>query len=92
MKPKNDRKRGFRKGHAGYVTRMHSRAVQESERESLATWMPRLTEVEFERVAKVTPGGLIEIPDAEGQCVSDDDELLSAYQKPDDSRKEEMRL
>ena len=105
VKPKNYRKRGFRKGHAGYVTRMHSRAVQESEseRESLATWMPRLTEVEFERVANVTSGGLIEIPDAEGRCgeakllrpkqrVSDDDELLSAYQKPDDSREEEMRL
>ena len=46
-KPKNDRKRGFRKGHAGYVTRMHSRAVQESGES-------------FERVAKVTPGGLIE--------------------------------
>ena len=48
VKPKNYRKRGFRKGHAGYVTRMHSRAMQESESESLATWMPRLTEVEFE--------------------------------------------
>ena len=65
LKPKNDRKRGFRKGHAGYVMRMRSMAVQEGG-ESLATWMPRLTEVEFERVAKVTPGGLIEIPDAEG--------------------------
>ena len=102
LKPKNYRKRGFRKGHAGYVTRMHSRAVQEGG-ESSATWMPRLTEAEFERVAKVTPGGLIKIPDAEGRCgeakllrpkhcVSDNDELLSAYLKSDDSREEEMRL
>ena len=99
LKHKNDRKRGFRKGHAGHVTRMHSRAVQEGG-ESLATWMPRLTEVEFERVAKVTPGGLIEIPDAEGRCGEakllrlkhdDDDELLSPFLKPDDSR-EERRL
>ena len=29
LKAKNDRKCGFRKGHAGYETRMHSRAVQE---------------------------------------------------------------
>ena len=62
--------------------------------------MPRLTEVEFERVAKVTPGGLIEIPDAEGRCGEakllrpkhdDDDELLSSYLKPDDSH-EKIRL
>ena len=70
--------------------------------ESLATWMPRLTEVEFERVAKVTPGGLIESPDAEGRSGEgkqlrpkhrkpDDDELLSSYLKPEDSR-EELRL
>ena len=43
---------------------MHSRAVQEGG-ESLTTWMPRLTEAEFEWVAKVTPGGLIKIPDAD---------------------------
>ena len=96
LKPKNDRKRGFRKGHVGYVTMMRSRTVQE-DGESLVTWMPRLTEVEFERVAKVTPGGLIEIPDAEGRCGEakllrpEHDELLSSYLKPDDSH-EEIRL
>ena len=99
LKPKNVRKRGFRKGHVGYVTWMRSRTVQEGG-ESLVTWMPRLTEVEFERVAKVTPGGLIEIPDAEGRCGEakllrpkhdDDDELLSSYLKPDDSH-EKIRL
>ena len=67
VKHKNYRKRGFRKGDAGYVTRMHSRAVQESG-ESLATLMPRPTDAKFERVAKVSPGGLIKIPDAEGRC------------------------
>ena len=62
LKPKNYTKCGFRKGHAGYVTRMHSSAVHEGGGESLVTCMPRLTEVEFERVANVTPGGLTEIP------------------------------
>jgi hypothetical protein len=98
LKPKNVRKRGFRKGHVGYVTWMRSRAVQE-DGESLVTWMPRLTEVEFERVAKVTPGGLIEIPDAEGRCregkllrPKHDDDDESSYLKPDDSREEMQEM
>jgi len=45
----------------------YSRAVQEGG-ESLAAWMPRPTEEEFERVAKVSAGGLIVIPDAEDRC------------------------
>lgn len=108
--PKHDRKCGFRKGHAVYKTRTESSAsalgaVQESG-ESLAVWMPRLTEAEFEQVTKVTPGGLIEIPDAEGRsgeakllrpkhCApnanDDDDDLSLTYLKADDTH-EEMRL
>ena len=63
-------------------------------------WMPRLTQAEFTRVAKVTPGGLIEVPDAEGKSggaklmrpkkrVADD--LTTTYLKKDDSQSE-MRI
>ena len=108
--PKHDRKCGFRKGHAVYKTRTESSAsalgaVQESG-ENLAVWMPGLTEAEFEQVTKVTPGGLIEIRDAEGRsgeakllrpkhCApnanDDDDDLSLTYLKADDTH-EEMRL
>ena len=57
----------------------------------------RLTQAEFTRVAKVTPGGLIEVPDAEGKSdgaklmtpkkrVADD--LTMTYLKKDDSQSE----
>ena len=60
--------------------------------ESLATLMPRLTEAEVERVTKLTPGGLMRFPMLlRRKHCNDDDELLSSYLKPDDSR-EEMRL
>ena len=63
-------------------------------------WMPRLTQAEFTRVAKVTPGGLIEVPDAEGKSggaklmrpkkrVADD--FTMTYLKKDDSLSE-MRI
>ena len=86
---KSERACGFRKGHPAYVSKKKD-SIEEQTGESLARWMPRLTQAEFARVTKVTPAGLIEIPDAEGHSGEanmlrprrddhDDDDLTSTY-------------
>ena len=61
--------------------------------ESLATWMPRLTEAEVKRVTKVTPGGLTRFPMLlRRKHHNDDDELLSSYLKPDNSLYEKGKM
>jgi len=101
---KNERAYGFRKGHPAYVSKKED-STEEQTGESLARWMPRLTQAEFTRVTKVTPAGLIEVPDAEGHSgeakmlrprhdVHDNDDLTSTYLQGGgggDTR-EEMRL
>ena len=66
---KSERACGFRKGHPAYVSKKKD-SIEEQTGESLARWMPRLTQAEFAHVTKVTPAGLIEIPDAEVILVS----------------------
>ena len=79
---------------------MHTSKKDVADNYTPSTWMPRLTHAEFTRVAKVTPGGLIEVPDAEGKSggaklirpkkrVADD--LTTTYLKKDDSQSE-MRI
>ena len=64
---KSERACGFRKGHPAYASKKEdSIEEQTGDGESFARWMPRLTQAEFTRVTKVTPAGLIEVPDAEG--------------------------
>ena len=62
---KSERACGFRKGHPANASKKKD-SIEEQTGESLARWMPRLTQAAFARVTKVTPAGLIEIPDAEG--------------------------
>ena len=92
---KNVRRCGFQKGHT-----VHTSKKDVADNSTPSMWMPRLTEAEFTRVAKVTPGGLIEVPDAEGKSggaklmrpkkrVADD--LTTTYLKKDDSQSE-MRI
>ena len=59
---KNVRRCGFQKGHT-----VHTSKKDVADNSTTSMWMPRLTQAEFTRVAKVTPGGLIEVPDAEGK-------------------------
>ena len=59
---KNVRRCGFQKGH-----NVHTSKKDVADNSTPSMWMPRLTQAEFTRVAKVTPGGLIEVPDAEGK-------------------------
>ena len=98
---KSERACGFRKGHPAYVSKKKD-CNEEQTGESLARWMPRLTQAAFARVTQVTPAGLIEIPDAEGHSGEakmlrprrddhDDDDLTSTYLRGEDTR-EEMRL
>ena len=79
---------------------MHTSKKDVADNSTPSMWMPRLTQAEFTRVAKVTPGGLIEVPDAEGKSggaklmrpkkrVADD--LTTTYLKKDDSQSE-MRI
>ena len=97
---KSERACGFRKGHPAYVSKKKD-SIEEQTGESLARWIPRLTQAEFARVTKVTPAGLIEIPEAEGHSGEakmlrprrddhDDDDLTSTYLRED--TREEMRL
>ena len=96
---KSERACGFRKGHPVYVSKNED-CIEEQTGESLARWMPRPIQAEFARVTKVTPAGLIEVPDAEGHSVEakmlrprrddHDDDLTSAYLRGEDTR-EEMR-
>ena len=92
---KNVRRCGFQKGHT-----VHTSKKDVADNSTPSMWMPRLTQAEFTRVAKVTPGGLIEVPDAEGKSggaklmrpkkrVADD--LTTTYLKKDDSQSE-MRI
>ena len=92
---KNVRRCGFQKGHT-----VHTSKKDVADNSTRSMWMPRLTQAEFTRVAKVTPGGLIEVPDAEGKSggaklmrpkkrVADD--LTTTYLKKDDSQSE-MRI
>ena len=97
----DERACGFRKGHPAYVSKKKG-SIEEQTGERLARWMHRLTQAEFARVTKVTPAGLIEIPDAEGHSGEatmlrprrddhDDDDLTSTYLRGEDTS-EEMRL
>ena len=54
---KNVRRCGFQKGHT-----VHTSKKDVADNSTPSMWMPRLTQAEFTRVAKVTPGGLIEVP------------------------------
>ena len=92
---KNVRRCGFQKGHT-----VNTSKKDVADNSTPSMWMPRLTQAEFTRVAKVTPGGLIEVPDAEGKSggaklmrpkkrVADD--LTTTYLKKDDSQSE-MRI
>ena len=92
---KNVRRCGFQKGHT-----VHTSKKDVADNSTPSMWMPRLTQAEFTRVAKVTPGGFIEVPDAEGKSggaklmrpkkrVADD--LTTTYLKKDDSQSE-MRI
>ena len=92
---KNVRRCGFQKGHT-----VHTSKKDVADNSTPSMWMPRLTQAEFTRVAKVTSGGLIEVPDAEGKSggaklmrpkkrVADD--LTTTYLKKDDSQSE-MRI
>ena len=92
---KSERACGFRKGHPAYVSKKKD-SIEKQTGKSLA----RLTQAEFARVTKVTPAGLIEIPDAysgEAKMLRprrddhDDDDLTSTYLQGEDTR-EEMRL
>ena len=59
---KNVRRCGYQKGHT-----VHTSKKDVADNSTPSMWMPRLTQAEFTRVAKVTQGGLIEVPDAEGK-------------------------
>ena len=102
---KSERACGFRKGHPAYASKKEdSIEEQTGDGENLARWMPRLTQAEFTRVTKVTPAGLIEVPDAEGHSGEakilrprrddhDNDDLTSTYlQGGGEDTREEMRL
>ena len=76
---------------------MHMSKKDVADNSTPSMWMPRLMQAEFTRVAKVTPGRLIEVPDAEGKSggaklmrpkkrVADD--LTTTYLKKDDSQSE----
>ena len=96
----SERACGFRKGNPVYISKKED-SIEEQTGESLARWIPRLTQAELARVTKVTPASLIEIPDAEGhsgeakmlrprRADHNDDDLTSTYLREDTS--EEMRL
>ena len=55
-------RRCFQKGHT-----VHMSKKNDADNSTPSVWMPRLTQAEFTRVAKVTPYGHIDVPDAEGK-------------------------
>ena len=62
--------RGFQKGHSYYVPFSKNESVNEKE----GVWIPRLTQKDFSKIAKVSSSGLLDVPDGEG--VSGSSKLL----------------
>ena len=52
---------GFRKGH-----RCHTASEAEMPEATAGVWLPRLDQDSFVRVVQVTAGGLLTVPDSEG--------------------------
>ena len=89
----------FKKGHRHYARYKHEEGISNT---NPSVWMPRLTQEMFAKVATKLPGGLIGVPNTDGQPGGakllrpthgpEDDDITSRYLQPTTQTNTEMHL